>query len=458
MNSLISPIPAAPHQRVFLGHASGLARDPIGLLSRLAADDTPLTRIRVGPLQLVLVCDAETAWKVLLDDSTFDKGGPFYERSREVAGNGLGTCPHTQHRRQRRLCRPAFHSNRLPGYDHETSAALRTLLRSWTDGAQVDVVAEMSQLTLDIAVRTMFSGALPEPLIHQAARDVRVIAEGLFRRTLTPAPLHRVPIPANKNFTRSWRRIRSLASELVRERRSGGEDGGDLLSALLFAYGLAGADGGATACGDELIDQVFTFLLAGAETTASTLSWALYLLGRSPEVANAVQAEAETAWGGPVSVSNAAVELPILSRVVTETLRLYPPGWLLTRVATKETTLGGFSIPVGTAVVVSPLLIHRQPQQYPEPHAFIPDRWIDKRPDKTAFMPFGAGARRCIGEQFATRTTMLVLATIARSWHLSPVDDAPISITLRDLPGPRRLPMRLTRRETSPTPTTADRS
>ncbi|WP_282785596.1 MULTISPECIES: cytochrome P450 [unclassified Nocardia] len=421
-------------------------RDPLGFLSSLIGG-APVLRIQLGTLPVVLVCDPDLTWNVLLDDRTFDKGGPFYERSREVAGGGLGTCPHTRHRRQRRLCQPAFRIDRLPGYAEVATASVQARLRSWCDGHEVDVVSQMSELTVDIAVRTMFSTSLPEQVIRRAASDVGVLAAGLFRRTVMPSALNRVPTPANRRFLLARDRVRGLGAELIRHRRGGGDDQGDLLSALISAHDPRSPGAAATLTDEELIDQVFTFFLAGAETTASTLVWALYLLGRDPRSASTVHAEVDTALAGRTAVVDDLTRLPFLSRVVTETLRLYPPGWLLTRITTAATLIDDISIPAGTTVAVSPHLIHRRPDLYLDPDAFVPDRWIGLAPPRTAFIPFGAGARRCIGDQFALTTATLALAHITAAWRLSPVRAAPTVVALKDLPAPRCLPMRLSTRQ-----------
>nr|WP_232541703.1 cytochrome P450 [Nocardia bovistercoris] len=440
-------IPFAPGRRPFVGHAPAFLDDPIGFVASLAAYGR-LCRIQLGPTTLVVVGDRELTRGVLLDDRTFDKGGPFYERSRDVAGNGLGSCPHSQHRRQRRLCQPAFREDRITGYADTMSSSVENALTVWSDGAVIDLSAAMVELGVDIAVRSMFSASLSEHAIRSASDDLGVIAEGLFRRTVLPAAVNALPTPSNRRFWAARRRIRGRAAELIAERRAAATDRGDLLSALLTARDNTVESSAAERelSDRELVDQVFTFFLAGAETTASALTWSLYLLGRHPEAADAVRAEVDAVLAGRIARVEDLDDLPVVNRVLTETLRLYPPGWLLTRVVSADTTLDGAVVPAGTTIAVSPHTVHRDPALYHRPHDFVPDRWIGVAPDRTNYLPFGAGARRCIGDRFALVEAGIALATIVSRWQLESAQDAPLAITLRELPAPRTLPMRLSAR------------
>jgi cytochrome P450 len=167
----------------------------------------------------------------------------------------------------------------------------------------------------------------------------------------------------------------------------------------------------------EVHDHVITLLLAGHETTASALTWALYLLSRHPLAQQRVQAEADTLHGREVS----AAALPALRytrAVITEAIRMYPPAWIIGRTVTGDLQLGGWHLPPGSVAVVSPLLLHRDPRWYPDPDRFGPSRWLDARAclPRNAYLPFGTGPRSCIGEQFAWMEAVTVLTVIARSW------------------------------------------
>ncbi|WP_433526986.1 cytochrome P450 [Nocardia pseudovaccinii] len=453
MKNPIESIPLAPNTVPILGHGIRFLTDPIGFLSSLPTHGR-LSRVQLGPLPVVVVCDPELARVVLLDDRTFDRGGPLYDRSREVAGDGIGTCPHSRHRRQRRLSQPAFQPGRMPGYSEAMVDSIEDVIGSWQEGQQIQLGAEMSKLTVRVAVRTMFSSSFPETSVQQVADDFTTIAGSIFRRMVLPPAVNRLPTPANRRYYQARNRLRAVAAELIDQRRADNRDHGDLLSSLMRARDPDSTGAQVAMSDEELIDQVFTFLFAGAETTASTLTWALYLLGRNPELRRQVQHEVDTVLSDSTARYQDLANLPVVNRVVTETLRLYPAGWLLTRVVSADTILDGVPLPAGTTVAVSPHVIHRRDEIYDRAGEFVPDRWIGAEPDRTLFISFGAGARRCIGDQFGLVEASLALATIAARWRVDPLSTRPVPVSLAHLPAPTKLGMRVWRRD----PVTVDAS
>lgn len=452
MTRTLDSIPLARASVPILGHGLRFLADPLGFISSLYVNGD-MARVRLGPLTVVVVGDPELTRAVLLDDRTFDRGGPLYDRSREFAGDGIGTCPHSRHRRQRRLCQPAFGPERVPGYADAMISAIDDVLRHWDDGRIVDISTEMSKLTIRVAVRTMFSTSLPEHLFQQLADDFAVLAGTMFRRMVLPPIINRLPLPGNRRYYRARGRLRAVAADLIEQRRADGRDHGDLLSALMAARDPDSTGHRIVLNDEELIDQVFTFLFAGAETTASTLAWALYLLTRSPDVARQVHEEVDSVLSQATAHYDDIPKLPVVNRVITETLRLYPAGWLLTRVVSTDTELNGITLPAGTTVAVSPHLIHRRADIYERAEQFVPDRWLDTVPDRMTYIPFGAGARRCIGDQFGLVEAVLALATITARWRLAPLTARPVSPGLEHLPAPTNLEMRVWRRQ--PTATAA---
>lgn len=442
----IESIPLARGHLPFLGHGLPFLRNPLGFVSSLA-NEGKLARIRVGPLTVVVVCDPELTRHVLIDDRTFDRGGPLYDRSREVAGDGLGTCTYSRHRRQRRLCQPTFREDRFAGYANVMTSSIEDVMKYWSDGQVVDLSSEMSKLTVRVAVRTMFSTSLPEKLIQQVADDFSVIAEGMFRRMVMPPMINRLPTPGNRRYYQAKDRLRTIGAQMIAERRASSGDQGDLLSSLLSARDPDSEGEGSAMTDAELADQIFTFFLAGAETTASSLAWALHLIGRAPTVEDAVHAEVDSTLTGRTASFNDLPNLPVVGRVLTETLRMYPAGWFLTRVVSTDTELDGVALPANTTVAVSPHIIHRREDIYERADEFVPDRWSGTKPNRTTYIPFGAGARKCIGDQFALTEAGLALATITARWRLVALTDRPISPSLKHLPAPRDLKMRVSSRK-----------
>jgi len=438
----LQSVPRAPGAVPLLGHLGPLARDPLAFVSSLH-DHGRLVQMQMGSRNVVVVCDPQLIRKVLLDDRTFDKGGPLFERGREALGNGLITCPHNDHRRLRRLSQPAFHPNRMDGYASVMTELADKMVRSWHDGQVLDVTSEMMALTVEMTVRTLFTRSLSSVMASQITDDFLVLMTGFFRRMIMPSALNRLPTKGNRQYDLAIRRLRDTVGGIVADRHADESDHGDLLSALCTA---TDSDGTTRRTGTELVDEVLTFLLAGTETTAATLSWALHLLSRHPAIEDRVHREIETARDGdPVDFSRLA-ELETTGNVVKETLRLYPPVWMLTRVATSDVVLDGCAVPEGTIIAFSPYLVHRRRDLYDEAEEFNPDRWRDAPPPQDVYIPFSAGARKCMGDRFALVQATLALATVVSRWHLAPVTDESLRPSVKASLSPRRLRLRATSR------------
>ncbi|WP_051892636.1 cytochrome P450 [Streptomyces erythrochromogenes] len=425
-------IPTAPGALPLLGHVLPLLRDPLGFLTRLAGHGE-VVQLRLGPLPVIAVCDPGLTGQVLRDDRTFDKGGPVFDRGREVVGNGLVSCPHADHRRQRRLLQPAFHPTRLPGYAQAATARAAEVTGSWQNGQILDVVPAMQELIAGITTDTLFPTTAPPDVLARALADLNTIVHSLSVQMATPPPLNRLPTPGNRRYHRARARLPRTLHRLVTQRRATGTDHGDLLSMLLTARDPDSGPAGQTLTDAEITDQIITFFLAATETTASALASALYLLGQHPEIEARLHTEVDSVLEGRPATHADLPRLELTGRILTETLRLWPPVSFLTRRCTADTRLGPYRIPAGKTVVYSPYLIHHQADLYPDPDRFDPDRWAPDNPApprRDMFLPFAGGARKCIGDRFATNTATLILATIATRWRLQLLPGARVRPTL----------------------------
>ncbi|GII95959.1 cytochrome P450 [Sinosporangium siamense] len=426
-------IPRASGGLPLIGHSLRLLRDPLPLLDSLSAYGN-LVSVRVGPLDLIFICDPALARRVQLDDRTFDKGGALWRRIRETLGDGLLTCPHSRHRRQRRLTQPAFNSPRMPGYAKTIGDETAALLATWHNGRLVDVVAETTELSMRIALATMFSTGLPPESRDHFIADLDVLLQGAYRRSLTPPAITRLPTPGNRRYLQAGERMRHMLETIVAERRARGGDRGDLLSALLAARDEEAdpAVGESARLSDgEVIDQVVTFFTAGSETTAGIVQWALHELTKAPEVAERVRAEVDEVLAGAPAGIEHLPRLAETGRVVSEILRLYPPGWFVMRQVTADIDLGGHRLPAGSTLVVSSYVIHNRADLYENPRHFDPARWLDpgrSSPQNDAYFPFGMGARKCIGDQFGRLSSTLMLADIMAKWRLEAVPEHPVRL------------------------------
>ncbi|CAM3692876.1 cytochrome P450 [Kibdelosporangium persicum] len=417
-------IPLAPGGLPLAGHALALLRDSHGFLTSLPAHGD-LVRIKLGPSQAVVVCTPELTQRVLREDKVFDKGGALFDRIREWLGDGLGTCAYHRHRRQRRLIQPAFNHTRLPGYGETMTGLIDEVTAGWQDGQVLDMPAEMGTLSARIAVETMFRDALSPDVLRKSVDDVTTIVRGLYLRASAPEVLTKLPLPGNRRQQMARTRLRRIVGDIITERRSAGADHGDLLSALLAARDLAEQGDGQGLSNEEIGDQVLTFFASGLETTALALVWSLRLLSYHPDIEQRVRAEATSVLSGRPAAYDDVSKLDLTGRVVTEVLRLFPPaGEMFTRRVTSDTTLAGHPIAAGTTIVYSSCLIHHRGDLYDNPAAFDPDRWDRQTrtpPPREAFIPFGGGARKCIGDQFALTEVILGLATILSRWQVRPV-------------------------------------
>lgn len=448
--AISNSIPTAPGGLPLLGHLVPLVRDPLCLLRSLPAHGD-LVRIGLGPVPAVVVCDPGLTEYVLRHDHIYDKGGPIYRRGREVLGDGLGTCSYSVHRRQRRLLQPAFGRDRIRAYAQETAEQATACTGSWRDGQILDVYSEMKQLTSAVMTATMFSDTVPDATARQAGEDLATLVNSIARRALVPPQLDRLPTPGHRAFARARTNLRDVLGAIVTDRRCDGTDHGDLLAALLSAHDADGL--GLT--GPEIADQVITFFGAGVDTSATTLAWALYLIDRHPAVADRLHREVDTVIAGRPAHHADLPKLPVTGRIITETLRMYPPGWLFTRTVTEDTDLGGYHLRAGTIIVYSPYLIHHRSDLYPGPERFDPDR---PDPARGAFIPFGGGARKCIGNDFAVTGATLALATLTACWELHVLPGTHVRPARSTVLHPARLRMRATIRkhQTLSTPCSAD--
>ncbi|MEU2123655.1 cytochrome P450 [Nocardia niwae] len=419
-----SEVPLASGAVRPVGHAVALLRNPLAFLSSLAAAGGELVKIRIGPGAAVVVCDPDLADRVLRDDRTFDKGGPLFDIARKAVGDNVITCPHSTHRRQRHLIQPTFSRSRLENYGRAMTAEADAMTAAWIDGQVVDMLAEALRLATQTVMATMFSGALAPRVRDRALDDVAAIVSGLYRQMLSPPLLNRLPTAGNRRYGRAHAGLRELMKTIVAERRIDGTDHGDLVSAMLAARvpteTTTTADTSVGMTDSQICDQLMSFFIAGSETTASALAWALHLLVAHPEIEERLHHETDRVLHGAPARYQDLPDLPLTGHIITEALRLYPPGWLFTRTVTADTRLGSYDLPAGTSLVYSPYLLHRRSDLFQHPNRFDPDRWVTTQPPirRKAFMAFGAGPRRCMGEAFAITELSLALATIASRWRI----------------------------------------
>ncbi|MEV3989522.1 cytochrome P450 [Streptomyces sp. NPDC049837] len=434
-------VPVAPGALPGVGHAWALLRSPLDFVGSLP-EHGDLVEVRLGPFRTYVPCHPELLWQVLTDDRTFDKDGALYVKVRAVAGNALPLCARRDHRRQRRLIQPAFHRDRIEQFSTVMVDEITALTSRWSDGQVVDIFSDLFDMAVRTVCRTLFSTSPTPAAAREFRRALAVGLRGFLPGFLLPPRLERLPLP----LIRHPRLMRGLldARDLLLAAPRRPEDAGDDLIATLTS---TGPDGCRAMTAQEIHEQIVPMISAGADTATSALSWARYLLAQHPEAERRLHAEVDTELGhGPARWGDLD-RLPYTTRVLTETLRLYPPAWVMPRVTTAPARLGRADLPVGASVLFCSAAVHRHPDVYAHPHTFDPDRWLPHRAralPRGAFVPFGAGPRKCIGDHYGTVEATLALATIARRWQLGVHPRAdPRPAALGTVLTPRRLLMRV---------------
>lgn len=400
-----------------LGDLVRLARDPIGYLQSLRARGD-LAAVHIGPRVIHQVNSPELIRKVLVTEAHDFHRGEIFVQARRVLGDGLATADGSVHMRQRRVVQPAFHHDRLPGYLDVITGVVDSACATWTPGRVMAFDRELAGLTVTITAKTLFRTALGEEAVREVQRSLVPVINGIARRALLPVGfLHRLPTPGNRRLALALNRLRSVVDELIAAYRSDGADHGDLLSMLVAAE----------TSDAEVRTQVLHILMAGTDTMATTLSWAFHELARHPAVEESVLAEPD-----------------LLDRVLTETIRLHTPIWLLLRRTTAPVRLGDHTLPAGAEVLVNLPTLHRDPGLFPDPMRFDPDRWLSMPPEleqRAQFIPFGAGAHKCVGADLAWTAMKATLAITLRHWRLFPEPGFRVREVPRAFLRPNALPM-----------------
>jgi len=444
-----------------MGAFIGPGRDPLALLTRLSREYGEIAYFRMGSERVYFVNQPQYIRDVLVTyQNNFTKSRGL-ERAKRLLGEGLLTSEGAAHLRHRRLLQPAFHRDRIASYASVMVAHAERTRDRWTDGATLDVSKEMMRLTLSIVGKTLFSSDVESKADEVGVAVTEVLETFWFTLLPFQGLIERLPLPVLRRGRASRARLDALIYSMIDERRASGRDHGDLLSMLLAVREdpAPGETGSAHPAGrsvrnpaltpQQVRDEAITLLLAGHETTANALTWTWYLLSQHPEVEARLHAEIDGVLEGrPPTVADIA-RLPLVEQVVTESMRLYPPAWIIGRRAIAEYKIGPYVVPPRAMIFMSPYVTQRDARFFDEPDRFDPDRWTRARAaeiPKFAYFPFGGGARQCIGEHFAWMELVLVVATLAQQWQLRLAPNHRVVpqplITLRAKHGMAMIPVR----------------
>ncbi|MFG3407988.1 cytochrome P450 [Streptomyces sp. NPDC048142] len=439
--------PPSPPARALPGLLRKFAVDRLGMMSDAAALGDAV-RISIGPRKLYIFNHPDHAKHILADNSTNYHKGIGLIQSRRVLGDGLLTSDGETWRTQRRTLQPAFKPGRINRQTHavaQEATRLVTRLRAHAGHGPVDILQEITALTLGVLGRTLLDSDLtPHHTLAPAFEKVQdqAMLEMVSQGTLPPW----LPLPPQNRFRKARRELHRIADQLITDRTTRithGEPADDALSLIIEAARLSTTHPRHTR--RQLREQLITLLLAGHETTASTLGWTLHLLERHPETHAAIREETRNVLGDRTPNADDLHRLPQTTMAVQEAMRLYPPVWLLPRKTQQPDQIGPYTIPAKADILISPYTIHRHPHHWKNPHHYNPQRFT---PQKTttrhryAYIPFGAGPHFCIGNNLAMIETIITTALITRDLNLhttphhqpTPTPNPQLSLHIHTLP------------------------
>jgi cytochrome P450 len=426
--------PPGPKSAFAAGYS--LARDPLRALRELASRYGDIAHMRLLSRHDYLINHPDYI-KLVLNAGEEEMLRSFSRPLKPILGNGLLTSQGEFHQRHRRLMQPHFHHEQVANsvraicdYAAEFAGTLR-------DGQTIELNEAMLRLTLDIILKALFdlgrdgktseiNALLPAVIARTNKQSIPYLGQFLAK----------LPLPAQRRYRRSQDRLDTLIHHMIGERRTCRNGQGDFLAALLRLQDSEGAAGG---FGDaEVRDEAVTMFMAGHETMGGALTWTWYLLSLYPEVERLLHEELDCVLGGRIPGAGDFPRLAYTAMVLSESMRLYPPVWLMVRRPVRDFSLGDFVIPAGAYIHISQYVTHHDARFFPDPERFDPNRWtreaVAARP-KYSYFPFGGGSRRCIGEGLAWIEGVLVIAILAQRWKFRlvpahPVEPSPM-ITLR---------------------------
>jgi cytochrome P450 len=423
-------IPPGPRGVPIFGAALEIRRDPLVALRRFTRDYGDIVYFHVLMQDRVLLNHPDLVEQVfVIQQSKFHKSELTRRITGRMLGQGLLTSEGEFWRRQRRLVQPAFHRSRINEYGATMRDTAQAHIAGWRDGDVRDLAQEMTALTLDNAVGTLFSTALPGEAQQVGVAMTFLMRYSLSRQRLPIRIPENWPTPKNRRANRDLAFMDSLVYRMIDERRAAGNSRRreDLLSLLMSVMD----EDGSQMTQKQLHDEAMTLFIAGHETTAQMLAWTWYALSQNPQAEAKLHEELDNVLAGRSPEAADFGRLPYLMAVMNEILRLYPPAYITARETIETVELGGYEILPGTTIIFSQWVAHRDPRFYDDPDIFRPERWIEGLADRLpagAYYPFGDGPRRCIGQGFALLEAAIVIGTLAQRFSFRMVPGHPVEV------------------------------
>jgi cytochrome P450 len=414
-----SPEPPGPKSIFPWRIPFALQRDPFKFFTNASRDYGDIVYFRLGRSKVYLLNHPDYVRDVLVVNANKFRKGLAMRRAKRLLGEGLLTSEGEKHRRQRRLMQPAFHHKSIMAHGATMVDCAERHALTWSDGLKVEMLEEMRRLSIGVVSRALFGADITEnagELSDAFSRAVKLVK--LFQVPSMPSTLLRSVLPRRQRFPKARAILNAAIHQMINERRRDGANRSDVLSMLIFAVDEETGDSGMT--NTQLRDEIMTLIQAGHETTSTALAWTWYLLAQNPDAERKLHLELDNTLQGRLPTADDIPHLPYTGYVFTESMRLFPPAWVLGRTATTDHEMNGYVIPAGSRVLFSQFVIHRDKRFYDSPERFIPERWSPEQQRNNpplAYFPFGHGPHKCIGDGFAMVEGVLLMATLARRWR-----------------------------------------
>ncbi|WP_280392343.1 cytochrome P450 [Nocardia brasiliensis] len=425
-------VPCGPGRLPVVGHGWRIARDPVQFMVDLSSVGK-IARVDIGSLVIYVITDFELLHRVLIENSDFYERGLLFERIRVIFGESFIVADGAEHNDIRRMLQPAFHHAELESYAHIMKRNADVLASSWQPGQVVEFTPVLLRLVITDLLGSLFSHEPSDEDIQLISGVINEIGAGAIVGSILPKRVASLPLPVNRNFRSAGARLRGFCRELLVARRVSGVRRGDLIDILLDSPEAAQR-------GDEfLVEQAVTVLFGGIDALTATLTWTMYELAQHPAMAARLQEEISAAGDfSPGSLD----KLDYLNQFLNEVTRSHS-ALLQTRRSVTKVELDGFEFPAGTDIGYSLAAIHRNPNIFPDPDVFDPDRWSTDGVRHRSFAPFSMGKQMCIGNNLAWIALQTTLFSLLSKWEFQAVPIKKPGRAMGPIPVMKRLPLEL---------------
>jgi len=408
-----------------IGSVPGLLQKQMGFFVDAWKEHGDIYELDLGLISAVIVNHPDYAQHVLRDNwRNYGKGGEMYDSIRTFVGTSVLTLENEAWKKRRRILQPQFHRQHLAGLTHLMVEAIDECLAEWdkyaATGEAFDVSSEFNKITMTVILRAMFGRDLQTDSLGELGDTLRYVLGYMLAQMVTGKMPDWIPFTGKKRYQESLNEFDAFLYDIIEQRRNSSDERNDLLAMLL---NLVDDETGESLTDLELRDETATVFAAGYETTSVAMTWALYQLSQNPDIADKLTQSVDSLSGNLPAFEDFH-ELGYARQVMEETMRLYPPAYFIPRQANDRDIIGGHRIDAGQLIFVMTLIIQQHPDFWDNPQVFDPERFAGETTrHPLAYLPFGAGQRKCIGQDFALMEGTMILTQFAQRYRVLPVPE-----------------------------------